>query len=323
MASGGSYLDYSGRDDVLSGGARMIPVHHAEGRRSASGPSGSATTRTCKVLLLHGGPGATHEYLEACDSFLPAGGHRVLLLRPARLRLQRPARRAGAVGARPLRRRGRAGPPGARARTADNFVLFGQSWGGILAIEYALRVPAAPARPGHLQHDGQRPGLQRLRRAGADAGDGPGGAGRDQGAGGQRRHREPALHGAADASSTTSSTCCGCPPTSGPTRSSAAFAHINPAIYVSDAGAERARHQRRRQARALGPHRRPGLDRGADPGHRRAPRHHGPGPHADDGRAAARTAATCTAPTAATWRMYDDQQTYFAGLTDFLLDLGK
>src|SRR4029078_7567914 len=24
-----------------------------------------------RVLLLHGGPGATHEYLEACDSYLP------------------------------------------------------------------------------------------------------------------------------------------------------------------------------------------------------------------------------------------------------------
>ena len=27
-----------------------------------------------KVLLLHGGPGATHEYFEACDSHLPAAG---------------------------------------------------------------------------------------------------------------------------------------------------------------------------------------------------------------------------------------------------------
>jgi hypothetical protein len=26
------------------------------------------------VLLLHGGSGATHEYLEACDSYLPAAG---------------------------------------------------------------------------------------------------------------------------------------------------------------------------------------------------------------------------------------------------------
>ncbi len=27
-----------------------------------------------KVLLLHGGPGATHEYFEACDSFFPGAG---------------------------------------------------------------------------------------------------------------------------------------------------------------------------------------------------------------------------------------------------------
>ncbi len=29
---------------------------------------------TLRVLLLHGGPGATHEYLEACGSYLPADG---------------------------------------------------------------------------------------------------------------------------------------------------------------------------------------------------------------------------------------------------------
>ena len=38
----------------------------------------------------------------------------------------------------------------------DNFVLFGHSWDGILAIEYALKVSAAPAGPGDLQHDAQR-----------------------------------------------------------------------------------------------------------------------------------------------------------------------
>ena len=27
-----------------------------------------------RVLLLHGGPGSTHEYLEAADSWLPAAG---------------------------------------------------------------------------------------------------------------------------------------------------------------------------------------------------------------------------------------------------------
>jgi proline iminopeptidase len=29
---------------------------------------------TTKVLLLHGGPGCTHEYFEPCDSFLAAAG---------------------------------------------------------------------------------------------------------------------------------------------------------------------------------------------------------------------------------------------------------
>ena len=67
------YLDYSGRDDVLSGGVKMIPVHTAAGdfhvwtKRIGNNPR-------IKVLLLHGGPGVTHEYLEAFDSYFPAAG---------------------------------------------------------------------------------------------------------------------------------------------------------------------------------------------------------------------------------------------------------
>ena len=65
------YLDYSGRDDVLSGGVKRIPIET---------PSGTFTVWTkrvgnnpaMKLLLLHGGPGATHEYFEAFDSYLPA-----------------------------------------------------------------------------------------------------------------------------------------------------------------------------------------------------------------------------------------------------------
>src|SRR4051794_12704200 len=62
------YLDYTGRDDLRSGGARMIPID------TPSGPGRVWTKRIGnnpdqKVLLLHGGPGATHEYLEAFDSF--------------------------------------------------------------------------------------------------------------------------------------------------------------------------------------------------------------------------------------------------------------
>ena len=68
-----SYLDSSGRDDVLSGGARRIPVSTPTGeyrvwvKRVGNNPD-------VRLLLLHGGPGATHEYLEACDSYLPGAG---------------------------------------------------------------------------------------------------------------------------------------------------------------------------------------------------------------------------------------------------------
>lgn len=65
-----SYLDYSDRDDILSGGVRMIAIQTSSGefkvwtKRVGNNPK-------MKVLLLHGGPGATHEYLEAFDSYLP------------------------------------------------------------------------------------------------------------------------------------------------------------------------------------------------------------------------------------------------------------
>src|SRR3954463_12613494 len=68
-----SYLDYSGRDDVLGGGSRKIPVSTPAGtyevwvKRVGNNPR-------LKVLLLHGGPGATHEYMEAFDSFFPGAG---------------------------------------------------------------------------------------------------------------------------------------------------------------------------------------------------------------------------------------------------------
>ncbi|NCF69405.1 MAG: proline iminopeptidase-family hydrolase [Chloroflexi bacterium] len=131
------YLNYTGRDDVLSGGVKMVPVETSKGtfrvwtKRIGNHP-------TMKVLLLHGGPGATHEYLEAFDSYFPAAGieyyyydqlgsyysdqpdepelvtivHYVDELEQVRqaLKLDR-----------------------------GNFYLYGHSWGGILAIEYALK----------------------------------------------------------------------------------------------------------------------------------------------------------------------------------------
>jgi len=67
-----SYLDCTDRDDILSGGVRMIPVDTPKGTfRVWTKRVGNAPTMR---LLLHGGPGATHEYFEAFDSFLPAAG---------------------------------------------------------------------------------------------------------------------------------------------------------------------------------------------------------------------------------------------------------
>ena len=73
LSNATAYLDYSGRDDILSGGVKMIRIETQKGvfrvwtKRIGNHP-------TMKVLLLHGGPGATHEYLEAFDSYFPAAG---------------------------------------------------------------------------------------------------------------------------------------------------------------------------------------------------------------------------------------------------------
>ena len=131
-----SYLDYSGRDDVLGGGARKIPVTTPKGtfsvwtKRTGNDPG-------LKVLLLHGGPGATHEYLEACDSFLPNAGIEYYYYdqlgsgfsdqpeEPSLWDLDRFVSEVEQVRQ-------------ALGMDASNFVLYGQSWGGILAMEYAL-----------------------------------------------------------------------------------------------------------------------------------------------------------------------------------------
>ena len=130
------YLDYSGRDDMLSGGARKIPVTTPAGqyrvwvKRVGNNPG-------LRVLLLHGGPGDTHEYLEACDSYLPAAGIEYYYYdqlgsgfsdRPGEPSLWDLDRFVDEVEQ--VRR--------ALGLGRDNFVLYGHSWGGLLAIEYAL-----------------------------------------------------------------------------------------------------------------------------------------------------------------------------------------
>lgn len=115
-------------------GIRMVPV--------AGGKYKVWTKRLgrgqVKVLVLHGGPGFSHEYLEALESFLPEAGIEMyyydqlgcnnsdqpdddsLWTLPRYLEEVEEVRRGLGL---------------------DNFVLYGHSWGGMLAIEYALKYP--------------------------------------------------------------------------------------------------------------------------------------------------------------------------------------
>ncbi len=130
------YLDYSGRPDRPSGGVRRIPIDTPSGRFSVW-TKRIGNNPTLKLLLLHGGPGATHEYLEAFDSYLPAAGVEYYYYdqlgsghsdQPEDGSLWELDRFVDEVEQ--VRR--------ALDLDRENFVLYGQSWGGILAIEYAL-----------------------------------------------------------------------------------------------------------------------------------------------------------------------------------------
>jgi proline iminopeptidase len=89
-------------------------------------------------LLLHGGPGCTHEYFEVFDSFLPQAGVELYFYdqlgshhssQPDHADLWEIERFVDEVEQ--VRQ--------ALALDGNNFFLLGHSWGGILAIEYALR----------------------------------------------------------------------------------------------------------------------------------------------------------------------------------------
>jgi proline iminopeptidase len=132
-----TYLDNTGRDDVLGGGARRIPITTPKGefhvwtKRFGNNP-------TAKLLFLHGGPAATHEYFEASDSYLPAAGIEYYYYDqlgsfysdqpddPDLWQLDRFVDEVEQVRI-------------ALGLDAGNFFLLGHSWGGILATEYALK----------------------------------------------------------------------------------------------------------------------------------------------------------------------------------------
>jgi proline iminopeptidase len=133
-----SYFDTSAWDrrDVIAGGSRMIPVSTPGGefrvwtRRVGNNPD-------LKVLLLHGGPGASDELYECFDLWFPRAGIEYYYYDqlgsfrsdqpddPSLWTLERFVDEVEQVRQ-------------ALGLDRDNFVLFGQSWGGLLAMEYAV-----------------------------------------------------------------------------------------------------------------------------------------------------------------------------------------
>jgi proline iminopeptidase len=122
---------------VQAGGVKLINIETPVGKfnvwtkRFGNNPK-------IKVLLLHGGPGGTHEFFESFESFFPQEGIEFYEYdqlgsffsdQPKDSSLWTTARFVEEVEQ--VRK--------ALGLNKDNFYLLGHSWGGILAMEYALK----------------------------------------------------------------------------------------------------------------------------------------------------------------------------------------
>ena len=124
-------------DGIQSGGIQVVPIKTAKGefkvwtKRFGNNPK-------IRLLLLQGGPGCTHEYWECMESFLPAEGIEFIYYDQlgtgfsddpkdtSMWDLPRYVEEVEQVRV-------------ALGLNKDNFYLLGHSWGGILAMEYALK----------------------------------------------------------------------------------------------------------------------------------------------------------------------------------------
>lgn len=130
-----SYFNYG--DSIESGGVKMIPIQTPVGnfkvwtKRFGSNPK-------IKILLLHGGPAMTHEYMECFETFFQKEGFEFYEYdqlgsyysdQPKDSSLWTTERFVEEVEQ--VRK--------AIHADSSNFYVLGNSWGGILAMEYALK----------------------------------------------------------------------------------------------------------------------------------------------------------------------------------------
>jgi proline iminopeptidase len=137
--SSASYF-YQDSTKVSVGGTQQITISTPKGnfmvwtKRIGNNPK-------VKVLLLNGGPGMSHEYFECMENFLPAAGIEFIYYdqlgtgfsdNPNDVALWDLPRYVEEVEQ--VRK--------ALHLDASNFIILGHSWGGILAMEYALKYQA-------------------------------------------------------------------------------------------------------------------------------------------------------------------------------------
>ncbi|RKR09089.1 proline iminopeptidase [Flavobacterium sp. 90] len=131
------YFSYNQNNEVESAGVKMIPIKTPVGefkvwtKRFGNNPK-------IKILLLHGGPAMTHEYMECFETFFQREGYEFYEYdqlgsyysdQPKDSSLWTTERFVEEVEQ--VRK--------AIGADKDNFYVLGNSWGGILAMEYALK----------------------------------------------------------------------------------------------------------------------------------------------------------------------------------------
>lgn len=122
---------------VQTGGVKVIQIETPKGKMNVW-TKRFGNNPTAKILLLNGGPGATHEYFECFENFLPAESIEFIYYdqlgcgnsdNPKDTAFWDLPRFVEEVEQ--VRK--------ALGLNKDNFYLLGHSWGGILAMEYALK----------------------------------------------------------------------------------------------------------------------------------------------------------------------------------------
>jgi len=134
-ASVADYFNYG--DSIESAGVRMIPIKTPVGEFKVWTKRFGHNSKI-KILLLHGGPAMTHEYMECFETFFQRQGFEFYEYdqlgsyysdQPKDSSLWTTARFVEEVEQ--VRQ--------AIGADSTNFYLLGNSWGGILAMEYALK----------------------------------------------------------------------------------------------------------------------------------------------------------------------------------------